>query len=572
MAHGPTYRRIVALDVERFTRAAWGDPVRVRVRERLHRLLDSALSLAGIDQAATGRHDTGDGMLLLVDASVPMVQVLGPLLTLLAAGLAADNRQAPAGERVRVRMVVHAGEVLTDRIGMAGDSVNVAARLLDADVGRAALANVPEAEIVVLASARVHADVIRHGYAGVDPAGWQPVLATGKGGQLRAWLHLPGCSPRPPVRSVAGAVNPAARAAAARPERAGFEPDGHEDGSRWAARQTGEAGDEVRRRELLTYVGAVAGGLGMDVFVGDRAVGAMDVTVAERVTRRLGTLKESMSAQRFYRILSRHVGAVHRLARQADGSRVRQGLLGVLAQTQADAGWVAAFDLQDRRRAARRFHGALRAAHDAADPIAGGAVCLRLADSALYTGELRDALELAVAGRNLVGRDDPPLEVALATTIAQAQAGLGRDAAARTTMDGAEQVAGVAGFGPSRWAKMDRQRLAGDRGLVALALGRFTDADGDLRVAIAAQPPGNGHRAMLSVGLARALFAQGDPDGAAAVALPSIEVLARLGSKGRVANLACLNPYLRRHSDRPVVRELGERLRLLDRGLSAGQG
>jgi hypothetical protein len=81
------------------------------VRARLRRLLDHALARAHVDPVQAHRNDTGDGVLLLVAAEVPTTRLLHPLVPVLAEQLAADNQESPAAERLRMRLVVHAGEV-----------------------------------------------------------------------------------------------------------------------------------------------------------------------------------------------------------------------------------------------------------------------------------------------------------------------------------------------------------------------------------------------------------------------------------------------------------------------------
>src|SRR6266487_1800570 len=132
MRDEPVYRGIVGFDIEGFSRAEWTDPIRARLRDRLHTLVDDALAHAEIDPALTVRSDTGDGLWLLADAQVPTTRLLHPLATTLASGLAADNRRMPAGEGMRLRVVVHAGELLHDSYGHTGQSFNHAARLLAA--------------------------------------------------------------------------------------------------------------------------------------------------------------------------------------------------------------------------------------------------------------------------------------------------------------------------------------------------------------------------------------------------------------------------------------------------------
>jgi len=153
----PVYRGIVGIDIARYSRAEWTDPIRARLRERLHRLVDDALAHADIDRALTRRDDVGDGMWLLVAAEVSTARLIHPFLTGLVDRLVKYNRQAPAAEQIRLRLVVHAGEVLPDAHGETGASFIHAARLLDAEATRLVLKASDQAAVVVVASDVVHA-------------------------------------------------------------------------------------------------------------------------------------------------------------------------------------------------------------------------------------------------------------------------------------------------------------------------------------------------------------------------------------------------------------------------------
>ncbi len=211
MRDEPVYRGIVGIDIERFTRAEWTDPTRARLRDRLHTLVDEALASARIPPSLTIRSDTGDGLWLLADTQVPTTRLLHPLATSLASGLAADNRRAPAAQRLRLRIVVHAGELLHDAHGHTGQSWNHAARLLDAEATRTVLAACPAAEVVLVVSDVLYDGVVRHAYQGIDPDGWQPVRVHCKETSARGWVHLPGLAaqPRLPAVLAAASVGPA---------------------------------------------------------------------------------------------------------------------------------------------------------------------------------------------------------------------------------------------------------------------------------------------------------------------------------------------------------------------------
>ncbi len=206
----PIYRGILGIDIEGFNRPEWTDPTRARLRARLHRLVDQAIAVAEIALSSTVRTDTGDGLWLLVSSEVSTARLLHPLVSRLASGLAGDNQQVPAAERLRLRVAVHAGEVLHDPYGHTGASFNHAARLLDAEATRAVLAASPTADVVLVVSDTVYEGVVRHGYEGIDPAGWQPIRIHAKETTTRAWVHLPGLAAQPPLPAalVASRVGP----------------------------------------------------------------------------------------------------------------------------------------------------------------------------------------------------------------------------------------------------------------------------------------------------------------------------------------------------------------------------
>ena len=199
----PFHRGIFLVDIERSARSEWTDPIRVRARERLNRLLDDALAEAAIDPRQTDRADTGDGV-LLVTTEVPITRLLHPLLPVLTERLAADNKTIPAVERLRLRLVVHAGRVIKDAHGYSGAALTHASRLLDAQAGRAVLDAVPDAQVVLLASDYVYDTVIKHGFQDIDPANYQPVQVQHKETSTRAWVHLPGQATQPDLAGLAG--------------------------------------------------------------------------------------------------------------------------------------------------------------------------------------------------------------------------------------------------------------------------------------------------------------------------------------------------------------------------------
>jgi class 3 adenylate cyclase len=119
----PEHRGILALDIQGFGRLDRSNPARVRMRTGLHRILQNALTAAGIHPESADQSEYGDGILVLLDPQISKARLLYPLLPRLVSGLAQYNGAAPDGERLRLRVVVHAGELLRDGYGMTGEDL-----------------------------------------------------------------------------------------------------------------------------------------------------------------------------------------------------------------------------------------------------------------------------------------------------------------------------------------------------------------------------------------------------------------------------------------------------------------
>jgi hypothetical protein len=164
---GPVHRSIVAVDVEGSTKRT--NPVKGELRRVLYELLDRALTASGIGP----RHleelgDRGDGVLILIRPhdDVPKTVLFGRLIPMLTALLAEYNEAVIEPElRMRLRAVIHAGEVHDDGHGFYGDDIDVAFRLLEAPRVKRVLREAPEAPLVLVVSEEIWAGVVRHGYA-----------------------------------------------------------------------------------------------------------------------------------------------------------------------------------------------------------------------------------------------------------------------------------------------------------------------------------------------------------------------------------------------------------------------
>src|ERR1700722_5105445 len=133
-----------------------------------------ALCTAGIDKRYRDRFvDRGDGILVLIHPvdPAPKALLLTRVVPLLSRLLAEYNTSLPRHSQpqrqLRIRVVIHAGEVHYDANGCFGEALDVAFRLLDAARVKNMLRDATGSLILVV-SGNIYSSVVRHGYDGID--------------------------------------------------------------------------------------------------------------------------------------------------------------------------------------------------------------------------------------------------------------------------------------------------------------------------------------------------------------------------------------------------------------------
>jgi hypothetical protein len=185
------HRSILVVDIEGYSRPPQTNRTRGRLRDTLYLLLDKAIGSSGIraDQHEPP-HDQGDGALLLFHPEVPKNRLLYPLIADLAETLTHHNPSVPPHERLRLRVVLHAGELVRDHHGWYGEDLDQAFHLVNSDTLRARLAETPR-PLVFLITDQLYQGIVKQELAGIHPSTCQQLQATVKRGQVRAWLHIP---------------------------------------------------------------------------------------------------------------------------------------------------------------------------------------------------------------------------------------------------------------------------------------------------------------------------------------------------------------------------------------------
>jgi tetratricopeptide (TPR) repeat protein len=183
------HRTIACVDVEGFGDRRRTNLHQVAVREALYKSLRAAFDRSRVFWEACYHEDRGDGALILVPPEVPKNLLVARVPLELVSELANYNNTHDVEARIRLRMVVHAGEVVHDQHGVAGTALNTAFRLLESHDLKQALRR-SSGILAVIASEWFFDEVIRNDPASA-PASYWPVRIAVKETRTRAWIRLP---------------------------------------------------------------------------------------------------------------------------------------------------------------------------------------------------------------------------------------------------------------------------------------------------------------------------------------------------------------------------------------------
>lgn len=112
-------------------------------------------------------------MRLIFAPEVSSIRLLANLVPDLAAALRSHRTAAP-DHRLRLRVAVDTGVLHRDH-GWHGTPLILCQRVCDAQPVRAILREVDDADLVLVVSAHVYDEVVRHGYEGIDPSTYRAV-------------------------------------------------------------------------------------------------------------------------------------------------------------------------------------------------------------------------------------------------------------------------------------------------------------------------------------------------------------------------------------------------------------
>lgn len=182
----PVHHTILAIAIDGFSAFDRTNLHRLVLREGLYRVFQLALAESGVTWGRCHHADLGDGVLVLAPAGYPKAVFSELVPDALTRALAEHNDTHRPPERIRLRLVLHAGEVSYDDYGTTGSAIVHAFRLLSSVVLKQALA-CSDSDLAVIASSWYHDEIIRH-----SPVSgcYEPVLVQEKETTARAWIRL----------------------------------------------------------------------------------------------------------------------------------------------------------------------------------------------------------------------------------------------------------------------------------------------------------------------------------------------------------------------------------------------
>ena len=145
----------------------------------MYRALQRSFAKARIGWGKCATEDRGNGVLVLLSLTVPKSSLVTRCRCSWPTRWPATTRHAPGEARIRLRMALHAGEVLPDAHGSAGTSINRAFRPDRGARPEPALQHSPGVLALIVSDWFYH-EVVRH-HRAARPSAFRQVRAAVQG-------------------------------------------------------------------------------------------------------------------------------------------------------------------------------------------------------------------------------------------------------------------------------------------------------------------------------------------------------------------------------------------------------
>jgi CRP-like cAMP-binding protein len=175
---------ILLTDVVAFGSPARNDEDRRIIREALSGM--THMTVRGLGARSEGR---GDGILTVVPSDVPTADIVERLVKELPAALARHNAAVHDSARFQLRVAINVGPVATDTMGISGEAIIIAARLVEAPIFKEAMVRT-RADLGIITASFVYDVVIRHSPNPIDLVGYSQVDVRLKDFAASAWVKV----------------------------------------------------------------------------------------------------------------------------------------------------------------------------------------------------------------------------------------------------------------------------------------------------------------------------------------------------------------------------------------------
>ncbi|MGW0433071.1 hypothetical protein ACWDV4_11095 [Micromonospora sp. NPDC003197] len=185
----PDRRLIMFVDMESYSRN--DDMGQFHAQSNFQRIMRDSAELCGLDRNGWVTQANGDGEFAIFPPGTSEPRIIAELVPAMDRVLRDHNRQAADHARIRMRVALHQGLVTPAENGFAGKAVVTAARLVNAEPVRKALASFPDAGVALIVSAAIHRDVVSQSYSGIRRDRFRRVRAEVKSFAEEAWVFVP---------------------------------------------------------------------------------------------------------------------------------------------------------------------------------------------------------------------------------------------------------------------------------------------------------------------------------------------------------------------------------------------
>jgi hypothetical protein len=176
---------VVLTDVVGFGAIKRTDEDRLLIR----RALSGMIEAVGEGFPGIRAEDRGDGILLVVPPDIPTAQTMSQLLGVIPRALERHNSSHGDPAQIQLRLSVNVGPVVSDVMGVSGEAIIVAARMVEATAFKEAFTG-SSARLGVIVSPFVYDSVVRHDQDKDYVARYCPVPIEVKEFATTAWMTL----------------------------------------------------------------------------------------------------------------------------------------------------------------------------------------------------------------------------------------------------------------------------------------------------------------------------------------------------------------------------------------------